>query len=71
MKRASAILKSLLIAMFFACIALVIRATGRDETFQLSEKLVYLFMAFLNAAIYAIVRVVEYMVRPTAGRDSR
>ena len=51
--------------MFFVCIALAVRATGRDEAFTLDEKLVYLFMAFVNVALYGIVSVVEYMTKPT------
>ena len=67
MKRASAILKSLLFAMFFVCIALAVRATGRDEAFRLDEKLVYLFMAALNALVFAIVWSVERMARDKRG----
>lgn len=65
MKRASAILKALFIGLFFVCIALALHATGRDEAFVLSEKAVYLFLSVLNALVFCIVWVVEYMTRPT------
>ena len=65
-KRAGAILKALIVGMFFVCLIFAVAYTATDDRIVIHKQLAFLFMAFVNAALYAIIRIVEHIVKPKA-----